>query len=67
LTNADLRESNTDDCKTSTISYTGKTPPKITILVNNKEFRTFDTSTTKYWFYYENTPHDLGFTEHGAG
>lgn len=68
LTNADLRTSNTDTCKTSTISYTGKTPPKITILVNGKEFRTFDTSTTKDWFYYENnTPHDLGFTEHGAG
>lgn len=68
LTNADLRESNTDDCKTSLISYTGKTPPVITIIVNGTVFRTYDKEMTRYWLYYENTEsHDLGFTEHGAG
>lgn len=68
LTNADLRASNTDDCKTSIISYTGKTPPVITIIVNGTVFETYDKETTRYWLYYENTEtHDLGFTEHNAG
>lgn len=68
LTNEDLRSSTVDNCKTSIISYTGKTPPVITVLVNGTVFRTYDKEYTSGWFYEEsNEPHYMGFTEHGAG
>lgn len=68
ITNADLRSSTTDDCKTSIISYTGTTPPTITVLVNGNTFRTYDKDYTSSWFYSSSTePHYMGFTEHGAG
>lgn len=68
ITNADLRSSTTDDCKTSIISYTGTTPPTITVLVNGNVFRTYDKDYTSSWFYSDSTePHYMGFTEHGAG
>lgn len=68
ITNADLRGSTTDNCKTSIISYTGTTPPTITVLVNGNTFRTYDKDYTSSWFYSDSTePHYMGFTEHGAG
>ena len=68
ITNADLRSSTTDDCKTSIISYTGTTPPTITVLVNGNTFRTYDKDYTSSWFYSDSTePYYMGFTEHGAG
>lgn len=68
ITNADLRSSSTDDCKTSIISYTGTTPPTITVLVNGNVFRTYDKDYTSSWFYSDSTePHYMGFAEHGAG
>lgn len=68
LKNDDLRNSTVDNCKTSIISYTGKTPPVITVLVNGEVFRTYDKDYTDDWFYEESDePHYMGFTEHGAG
>ena len=68
ITNADLRNSTTDACKTSIINYTGTTPPTITVLVNGNTFRTYDKDYTSSWFYSDSTePHYMGFTEHGAG
>ena len=68
ITNSDLRASNTDDCKTSIISYTGTKPPTITVLVNGNVFRTYNENHTSTWFYSGDTePHYMGFTEHGAG
>ena len=68
ITNADLRGSTTDNCKTSIINYTGTTPPTITVLVNGNTFRTYDKDYTSSWFYSDSTePHYMGFTEHGAG
>ena len=71
LTNDDLNI-NLYQCTTSEVKYTGKTPPKIEIVVNGEVFATYTAEEMSSRFY-DDTANEkgekwyIGFTEHGAG
>ena len=71
LTNADL-DVELYNCTTSEVKYTGKTSPKIDIIINGEIFRTFSSEEMSNRFYDDTANENgqkwyIGFTEHGAG
>ena len=70
LTNADL-DVELYNCTTSEVKYTGKTSPKIDIIINGEIFRTFSSEEMSNRFYDDTANENgqkwyIGFTEHGA-